>query len=194
MDKSLLLKREIKRKAFHFLALLYTLSYALLGRETTLKILIPLLIVEGSIEMSRFWAPGLNERLLKAFGGIHREGETRKISGIFWTLLGSIVTFWFFSKPVAFAAMGFLIFGDTASALAGILWGRHAIFKGKTFEGSAAFFVVSACLGGIFLPLKAALAGALFSAVIEALPLPGNDNFWVPVLSGIFLTRVLPVF
>ena len=191
-ERSEAFKKEIKRKAFHFLSLLYTLAYFIFGRSIALKILIPVLAFEGLIEIARFSFPELNQKLIQAFGEIHREEETRKITGIFWTLLGSIVTFWLYrERLVVFTAMGYLIFSDVASALIGVRFGRHRTIAGRSLEGSLAFFAVSLIVGLFFLPPLIALEGTVFVSVVELLPLPGNDNFWVPVLSGFFLSLLM---
>lgn len=181
------LRIEIRRKIFHFLSLVYAMGYFFLGRERVLAILAPILVVEGALEFSRLFLPRLNQRLLALFGGIHREEETRRVSGIFWTLLGSVLTFWLIpDRAATLCAMGYLIFGDTAAAFVGVAFGRHR-FGNKSVEGSAAFFAVSFAVGLAFFPPSIALIGALFAALVEMLPLPFNDNLWIPVVSGLFL-------
>lgn len=78
--------REIKRKIFHFLSLVYALTYHFLGREETLKILVPILILEGIIEFGRLYFPAVNLKIIGLFGGIHREEETRRAFGLFLKL------------------------------------------------------------------------------------------------------------
>ena len=182
-------KKELKRKSFHLLSSLYLLAYIILGRSPALKILVPILAIEGLIEISRFIFPGMNQKLVDLFGGIHREDETRKISGIFWTLAGSIVTFWLIpNQRIVWIAMCYLISVDTLSALIGTRFGKHRLKSGKSLEGSATFLLVSFLSGLCFVAPLPAVLGALFATVVEAVPVPGNDNFWIPVLSGLFLS------
>jgi len=185
------IRKELKRKVFHFLSLIYALGYFFLDRTVILRVLSVLLVIEAVVEFGRFFAPKLNSKLVGMFGGIHRGEELLKPSGIFWTLLGSLTTMGLFrDRTVVLCAMGYLIFGDAAAALVGVQFGRHKL-RGKSLEGSAAFFVVSLIVGGFFLDPLTAVVAAVFVTFVEALPLPYNDNFWVPVLSALFLTVIL---
>lgn len=180
--------REIKRKLFHFLSLVYAAGYFYLGKEPVLKILVPILIIVGTVESARLIFPKLNQAILPFFGGIHRESEIKKFSGIFWTLLGCILTIWIFKdRQVVLCALGYLVFADAAAALVGVPLGRHKFF-GKSLEGSTACFVASMLVGLVFLHPGWALAAAVLVTAIELAPLPWNDNFWIPTLSGCFLS------
>src|SRR5438105_4565266 len=102
------MRKEIKRKLFHFLSLLYAAGFYFLGREGILKILIPLWLAEGALELARLFSPALNAKLMGFFGGIQREHEAHKVSGIFWTLLGAILTIGLFKDPkVVLCALGY---------------------------------------------------------------------------------------
>ena len=182
--------REIKRKLFHFLSLLYAAGFYFMGREAILKILVSILVIEGSIELVRLCVPRFNAWIMPLFGGIHREEETHKMSGIFWTLLGSVLTIWLFKDPmVVLCAMGYLVFADAAAALVGVPLGRHGFMGGKkSWEGSAACFLASWLVGLAFLNPLWALGAAVLVTAVELSPLPWNDNFWIPLLSGGFLT------
>jgi len=183
--------KEIKRKLFHFLSLLYATGFYFMGREGILKILVPLLVVEGIVEVTRLIMPRFNGWMLSLFGNIHREAETKRISGIFWTLLGAVITIGVFRDPkIVLCALGYLVFSDAAAALVGVPLGRHK-FLGKSVEGSLACFAASFLVGLAFINPLLAAASALLVTGIELLPLPWNDNFWIPILSGCFLTIFL---
>jgi len=183
------LKIELKRKAFHSLALLYALGYAVLDRTVILRVLSAILLAVTVLEIARLLFPALNRRFVSLFGGIHRPEEFNRFSGIFWTLAGTLLTMFLFRDPrVVYCAMGYLVFGDAAAALAGVRFGRIKMGKNKTVEGCSAFFWTCLAVGFFFLTPEQAAAGALFAALVEVLPLPFNDNFWLPLLSGLFLT------
>ncbi len=180
--------REIKRKLFHALSLVYAAGFYFLGKEPVLKILVPILIVVGIVESARLLFPKFNQAIMPLFGGIHRESEMTKFSGIFWTLLGCILTIWIFKDPkIILCSLGYLVFADAAAALVGVPLGRHKFF-GKSLEGSLACFVASVLVGLFFLSPLWAVAAAVFVTAVELAPLPWNDNFWIPTLSGCFLT------
>ncbi len=185
------IKKELQRKAFHFLSFFYALAYFFIDRGLVLKILGSFLAVEGSIEFGRLLLPGLNQKIVGMFGGIHREEELSRVSGIFWTLAGSFILMAIIpDRTVVFCAMGYLIFGDSAAALVGVPFGTHRFGKNKSVQGSLSFFVVAVVVGLFFFNPFVALLGAAFAAVVECLPLPWNDNFWVPLLSGLFLLLI----
>lgn len=162
----------------------------MLEKSLALKILGSLLAVEAFIDFGRLLVPGLSAKIVGLFGGIHREGEVSRVSGIFWTLAGSFTLMLLIpDRTAVLCAMSFLIFGDSAAALVGVPYGRHK-FWGKSVEGSAAFFTASALAGLFFYDPVIAFAGALVATLVECLPFPWNDNFWVPVLSGCFLFLV----
>lgn len=187
-----LLKSEIKRKIFHFLSLLYLLGYIFLERGLILKILMTAMAFVTLIEFGRFFSPDLNLRIVKLFRGIHRAKEFYQPSGIFWTLLSSLLTMGlFYKKEIVVCSMGYLIFGDTASALIGTMYGRHRVLN-KSLEGSIAFFCVSLLISFLLFNPLVAIASSIFATIIELLPLPYNDNFWIPILSAVFLTLIVP--
>ncbi len=181
------LKREFKRKIFHFFSFFYALAYFLMEKNTALAVLGTMLAVEAAVEFGRFLAPALNQKIVGMFGGIHREDELVRASGIFWTLAGSFLLMAAVpDRASVLCAMSFLIFGDSAAALIGVPFGKHR-YRHKSIEGSASFFIASFIAGLFFVHPLLALAGAAVAAATEALPLPWNDNFWVPIISGTFL-------
>lgn len=185
---------EIKRKSFHLLIVLYILAYWLLPRGFVLwgfGILISIVIIG---EIVRLRVPAFNERLLNLLGGIHREEETKKLSGLPWTLSGSFLTILLFpNRTVVLVSFFYLAFGDAIAALAGKQFGKRRICGAKTLEGSMACFLVCLAAGLPFLPWKTAVAGAFCATLIELVPWPLNDNFWMPIFSALALTILLPL-
>ncbi len=185
------LMAEIKRKAFHHLSLLYMGIYWLTPRVVSLSILGFVLVLLGAIEFLRLRRPEVNAWFLDRFGGIHRESEVMAPSGIFWTLLGCWLTMLIFTnKRIVLPAIGFLVFGDALAALGGQRWGKHPwnFNPAKTWEGSGCFAAISMVWAMIFVRWPVAILGAISGAWIEARPLPWNDNFWIPLLSGAALS------
>lgn len=182
---------EIKRKVFHHLSVVYMLIYALFPRWASLSLLFTVLIALAAVEFVRIRRPELNAWFLKKFGGLHRPSEILAPSGIFFTLLGCWVTMFIFTnRRIVLPALGFMAFGDTVAALAGQKWGQRLwkMNPSKTQEGSAAMALVSAIWALFFVRWPVAILGGLSAAWVEARKLPWNDNFWVPVLSGLFLS------
>ena len=114
------------------------------------------------------------------------------LTGASYILLTASVSIALFSKPVAIAAISFIIVGDVAAALIGRKFGRTKIGN-KTLEGSlgclAATFLVAVFAPGI--SLQVALLGALVATLVEAWPMGVDDNVSVPLLSGLAMTMFI---
>src|SRR5262245_13686860 len=76
---------------------------------------------------------------------------------------------------IAATAVGYAVFGDAAAALVGRRWGDS---RRKTWAGSLTCFAVCVLLGAVLLPHRwpAVWAGAAVATLIEAAPLPVDDN------------------
>ncbi|MFW6303540.1 MAG: hypothetical protein ACOC2L_02870, partial [Candidatus Sumerlaeota bacterium] len=93
--------------------------------------------------------------------------------------------------------------GDPIAALVGKRWGRHKlpVVKEKSWEGSLASLALCLFLGaaltfgpetrGMGLAFGVAAIGALAFAVTEALPIPLDDNFYLPVITGAMMQAVV---
>ncbi len=191
------LSQEAKRKVFHFFSALYALLYFIGGRGLSLWVLGGLFAAVAALEAARLRSPALNQRLVAAFGGIHRPEEVNRPSGILWTLLGCFLTVLLVPHPdAALAALLYLALGDGAAGLVGRNWG-HLRIGAKSLEGSLACFLTCWGVGTVVLEpafgSAEAVLGALVATAAEALPLPLNDNLWLPLLSGLALTLLRTV-
>jgi dolichol kinase len=182
---------EIKRKSFHFLILLYIIGYAVLPRAVALYLMGFLVFLAVAIEFCRLKSQTFNNWILSTLGGVHRENEVNKVSGFPWTISGSFLTMLLFqNKTIVIVSLLYLLFGDTAAALFGKKYGKHKVLWGKSLEGFFACFITCFIIGLFFFSFKIALFSALFVAVIELIPWPLNDNFWLPLLTALFLRAV----
>jgi dolichol kinase len=201
---------ELWRKATHLAALAIPLGYYLLKLDqvTMSTIMGVLAICMFLIEVSRFrkwwiWRK-LAGPLIRPM--VRRREMKGDFTGATYILLSSCFTIAFYSKPIAAAALSFIIVGDILAALVGRMFGRHRIGK-KTLEGSFG------CLLGTlivipFLPdltlefpellpgnvLTIWLIGAITATITEALPLGADDNISVPILSGLVMTLSINLF
>ncbi|GAB1402712.1 phosphatidate cytidylyltransferase [Elusimicrobiota bacterium] len=181
---------EIKRKTFHILTLLYVVAYWYLPLNFVLSTLFIIIIFVLIAEIVRTKNEKFNVFILKTLGGTQRESEVNKISGLPWTLSGAFLTMFLFNdKTIVLASFLYLAFGDAIAALIGKAYGRHKIYAGKTFEGSLACFIVCFIIGMIILPTwQFAFIGALIATLIETIPWPLNDNFWMQIINAGILT------
>ncbi len=188
------LQRELARKAFHLLSLVYLGAYLALGRARSLWAVGAMVVVSTMVEVVRLRTPALNARLLALFGSIPRAAEAHRMSGIVWTSLGCWLAIALFGhRPaVVTAAVLYLALGDAAAAVTGKRFGRTSLARWtgrpKSLEGSLACMGACLLLGwaaGVRGPALA--AGALAATLIELFPPPPDDNLWMPVGSGLVL-------
>lgn len=183
---------EIKRKTFHMLMLLYVAAYWFLPWEATVIGMGTVLIFVIIMEALRLNNPRLNRWILATLGGVHRKEETHRMSGLVWTLSGSLMTMLIFEdKMIVTASMLYLSFGDSVAAVIGKQRGKNKIWNKKTIEGSLACFIVCVIVGLFFFRWDYALLGALVATLIETIPWPLNDNFWMPLISAAILTHFM---
>ena len=111
-------------------------------------------------------------------------------------LLGVLLALIFFPHPASTLAIYALAFGDGLASLVGKVWGRAVVpfLHGKTLEGSLA------CFGAVYLSsflvtrnLVDAFLLALFTTLLEAIPLRDYDNVIIPLGTGFFAYFLLGV-
>jgi len=191
--------QEILRKATHMCALVIPGGYYLLGLEKAgmLAIMIPVALLMILIDVSRlrqwlFWRSFARPIVSPMIRQHEKDGD---FTGATYILASFCLTIALYDKPIAIAALAFIIIGDTFAALIGRRFGRHR-FGNKSFEGSAACLVttviVALLMPGIALPVV--LFGAVVATVVEALPFGIDDNVTVPILSGLFMTLFERIF
>jgi dolichol kinase len=109
------------------------------------------------------------------------------LAGVFLTV--ALVPY----PDIVLASLWYLALGDGVAGLVGRNWG-HIRLGSKSLEGSLSCFLACWAVGTICLAPDAGspevIAGALVATVLEILPLPLNDNLWIPLLSGLFLTAL----
>ncbi len=201
---------ELKRKAIHLLALSMPVGLLVVGRPTALLVFVPLALFALLADVARQRITSVRTAFLKVFGPLMRPeelpplGRPLILNGATWMCLSTALCAFLYPEPVAAAALVMLMLGDAAAAILGRRLGKHH-FRGstKSWEGTAAFFVVAAIatlpfgvstlmsvMGQPPLSLLQIGLGALVAAVVEALPFPLNDNIRVPVLAGFVMILV----
>jgi glycerol-3-phosphate acyltransferase PlsY len=197
---------EFKRKAIHLFALSIPIGYFLLPKPLSLLILSPFVVGAVVIDIVRLRKLPLHGFLNRLLGPILREHEGADFAGSSYILSASFFSILLFHKSVAVAAISFIILGDIAAALVGRRFGKIR-FKWnlsgnnssgsnrKSLEGSLSCLLV--CLGVAVLvphlPLWVGLIGALVATTVEGITLPVNDNFSVPLISGVCMQILLQI-
>lgn len=148
----------------------------------------------GMVDFLRLHINGIKEAFILFFGSFLRRHEIRRLSGASYLLLGCFITSLLYGKPIVVAACSYIIVGDTFAAIFGQNIKSPRIFQNKTVLGTLAFLIaslVSAYLLHILtggLPLWQLIVGAVVASVFESLPLPLDDNFSVPIITGFIMS------
>ncbi len=184
---------EAFRKLTHMGALVIPIGYYFLGSGIVQICLIFALLCALAVEYIRLFGQEKAKIFVYRFMGIMtRPHEKKKLTGATYILLGSIITIALFDKPVALAAISFIIVGDTAGALIGRIWGKVR-YRNKSLEGSISFFlacsVVAALVPGISFWVK--IIGAIAATIVEAITLHIDDNLIVPITSAALMQVII---
>jgi dolichol kinase len=185
--------QEVLRKTTHTFALIIPAGYQVLGlsKGQMLYIMVPITALMIVIDISRLRHLLLWKAVVSRIFGrmIRRHEEEGDWTGATYILLSVCLTVALFIKPIAVAALAFIMVGDTLAALVGRRYGRLR-FGQKSIEGSLACLVGTVAVALIVpgLSLRVGIIGAFLATVVEAAPLGIDDNITVPLLSGLGMT------
>lgn len=150
-----------------------------------------------TIEVLRLRMSSVNKVAIKVLKPIMRQNEVEKISGTPFYVGAVLLSIIVFPKTIAILSILFLAVGDPVSSIFGILYGNKSIrFKnGKSLIGTFAGMFVCFLIASIYLyygdqlPLSTAiviaLAGGIAGGGAEMIPLEIDDNFSIPIISGL---------
>lgn len=180
------LKKEILRKLFHLMEVPLLLAYSVIryvwSERVAISVLTAMLLILLEIEYVRLEVRPKIPQMLNLF----RRKEQNNVTGTVFFITGTIIAFAVFDYAIAMLALLLTVFGDLASALAGIKWGRHKIFHSKTLEGFFAGLVMNLAVGYLFMPgfPVVFIAMALVASFVELLTNKLDDNLTVPLFAG----------
>lgn len=192
---------EARRKAIH-------LSFIVLPLELLLRLLpwprtrgefrvLFLALTAGAVALDVL---RIHERRVRTFfrqffGELLREHERMSVLGSTYLLLAALIAIEVYPQSVAGVALGYTVLGDAMGALVGRAWGRHKFFN-KSWEGVAGCLVACLAWAAIATPLaglpwSVTLVGALAATVVEALPIPLDDNLGITLVAGYTMKLML---
>lgn len=198
---------HLARKTWHcgmgvFMALVYGLG--------TPKLICVFLLVSAlsfflTAEYARLKFPKLNAFAIRAMGPIMRKNEVNRVSGTPFYVGSVLLSVLIFPKPIAILSILFLAIGDPISSIFGITWGDKGMrfSNGKSLIGTAAGMGICCIISFIYLALTGvpplssffiALAGGLAGGGAEMIPLDIDDNFSIPLVSGLALWVAFVIF
>ncbi len=115
--------------------------------------------------------------------------------GAVYYLIGILLAVTFFEKDIASASIMILVLGDPAAHFIGRYYGRTKLLVNnkKLLEGTLAgtFFGMLGAL--MFVPFPVAFFGSAFGMMAEAIELEIlnlDDNFFIPIVSGIVMESI----
>ncbi|MEA3222925.1 MAG: hypothetical protein U9P49_07155 [Thermodesulfobacteriota bacterium] len=183
----------IRRKVYRMLGLVLPFIYLHYTRQETIYVFAMIAMVAMAIESVRFSSGKAEWLMEKVFSPVGKKEEVMRISGTTYFILGSLLATIFFKRVIVIPILFFLVLGDAFATIVGLNWGKTRIF-GKSLEGSlgclaaclvTGFFLLSnASLLQEGLTLKLMLEIAFFVTILELLPIPCDDNFYVPIGTG----------
>lgn len=191
--------QEVYRKATHLGAMVIPMGYYLLGLDKgqALTIMVPITIAMVLLDIARLrdWRIWHNIFARPFSRMIRSHEQAGDWTGATYILTSACFTIGLYDKPIAIAALTFIIVGDSFAAVIGRRFGKHK-FGRKSVEGSLA------CLFGTLLvavltpglPWQVAVAGAFVATIVEALSTHIDDNISVPILSGLAMTLIQKAF
>lgn len=178
--------REILRKLFHLYQLPVILGYILIRYQFSERVaiftLVILLMLILEFEILRL---ELKVKFPDPFG-IMRKTEKHNATGMLYMILSTIVVFAVFDFKIALVALLLTVFGDLASAIVGLQYGKRLIKNGKSWEGFFAGLIANTIVALVVLweaPVVA-LSMAVTASMVEFITYKLDDNLTVPIFSA----------
>ena len=207
-SNSLNYRGELARKGTHLLALSYPVGFILLGRSVGLWAMISVSLVTLSLDFLRTRSKAVYRFFDFTFGFMMRArerdvlGGKTVINGATWTSVSFPLLVAIFPEGVAVVSFASFMIGDAVAALIGRRWGRNQwARKGCTVEGSVAFFLAGLAmafgLASTSSPVAyydietlALVGGVAVACLLEAAPLPLNDNLIAPLGAALSILAI----
>ena len=169
-------------------ALLFIPIDVLWGRRILLLVIGPVALIFIAMDLFRF----VSRRRL---AGMYKANEAKRFSSMTYFLISIFLCFLVFPDGIPYLGLAYTTVGDLFSKLVGIRFGRHPLYKAKTWEGTAGFFTGSIMTGYLLslllpIPVPLMLLGAGFAAAVELFSELLDDNFSVSLLTGGFLAAL----
>lgn len=156
-----------------------------LGKDLALPVLLVSLL--GGLALSDTIARGHRIPLVSRLIHDLERPDVMPGKGAIFFVFSSTLCLFFFPVQVVVPAVLTLAVLDGVSSLAGQYYGKHRIWNGKSWEGTAAGIAATAAVLCILIAPLQALAIALIAGLIE-LVTPVDDNLVIPPAVCLLLT------
>lgn len=195
-EDNLSYRGELRRKALHLVALVVPLLMAVLGRATSLALLVPLTLLALLGDVLRARAPWFRALIDRWFAVMMRAEEQPPlggpvvINGATWVLISATLLAFVFPLRIAVPSFAMFMVADAMAALVGRRYGRvHWGSTPRTVEGSFAFLVTGLGMIALF-PGVTFWVGAIAvvaACAAEAAPVNINDNLRAPLAAAVVI-------
>lgn len=196
---------HLQRKLWHVLGILiivYPMSL-ISQRESLFYLAIAGLIVIP-FDILRLKRGDFNRLILKSFRRIIRTEEVQSLTGTSFLIAGAFTVALLFPKDIAVLSLLMLGFGDPASAIVGVTFGRDKLWGRKSLQGSLACFFTCSILCGVYfythnIMIDRLVLVSILGGVVGALSELAqfrliDDNFSFPVFSAFGLWLMFAIF
>lgn len=181
-------RAEWARKAVHLATIGIPLAVYFFDQKYWRWPLLGLAVLVLLVDLARLGDPRFGIFFRQLIGPFMRKHENKELMGSTFLTLACVLSAWIFPRDIAVAVMGYLILGDGLAGLVGKSWGRIGVGFGKTLEGTLAGLIANLVVGAlVFRSLDSTLLGACVASGVELLPVPLDDNFAIPIITGVVL-------
>jgi dolichol kinase len=169
-----------------------------LGTKVAAIVLLPCVLIAISGDVLRWRSKKVAVFINRIFGPLMRPSEQPKetrpvLNGATSILIAALLSVLIFPVKIAATAIAITVVADAAAALIGRQYGRKRFLGGHATRAGSAAFLISGTVVAVILGLPPLLAVLVLviATIVEALPLPINDNIIVPLAMATFLTIAL---
>lgn len=205
MELKLRNELHLSRKVWHVSGiLLITFLMSILEQRDQLFYLSLTALIVIPFDILRLKRPDLNQKIVSMFKLVMRIEEVKTLSGFSFLLVGTMFVVILFPKEVGVLAMLLLAFGDPASSIFGVLFGKDKLWGRKSLQGALACFAVCTIVCAIYFLYKdlmterivlVSILGGFIGAMSELMQIKKlDDNLTFPVVSGLGLWCLFAMF
>lgn len=155
-------------------------------------------------DLLRLKRSDLNQKIVGLFKMVIRIEEVKTISGFSFLIVGTFLVVILFPKQIGILAMLLLAFGDPASSIFGVLFGKDKLWGRKSLQGALACFTVCTIVCAIYFfyndlmterIVLVSILGGFIGALSELAQIKKlDDNLTFPVVSGFGLWCLFAMF
>jgi len=161
-------------------------------------------IIVIPFDILRLKRSDLNHRIVQFFRTIIRIEEVGTLSGTSFLIVGTFVVVLLFPKNIAILSILLLAFGDPASSIFGVLYGKDKIWGRKSLQGAMACFTVCTIVcAAYFLThnvmveriVLVSILGGVIGALSELVQIRKfDDNMTFPIFAAFGLWFLFTLF